>query len=237
MEKSWSVNVSYLLLLLVMGGRTALFVSRFDSLFKIPGFGLTPLSIVLALALILAVSAGAYIRGNSNKNERKRSTATWVMFGAAGLDGWFNVSEAIILAEGSGAFDQFAGTYVIYWMWLTAILVGVGPTLLTMGLASLSGELSRTTSQEKTTVRTHTKVGVVYEKKTENNASLDAHLTKVYAQLSPGDELTRTQIQNWTGVSKQHAVNIVNYAKQQGTVKDIRRGVYVYSGAVEDKTI
>jgi hypothetical protein len=234
MENLRSIKLSYLLLLIVMGGRTALFVSHFDSL-KVGSFDITPLSFVFALALILAVAGGAYARGATTKNDRKHSTATRVMFGAAILDGWFNVSEAVILADRTGVFNQFAANRpVLYWMWATAVLVGVGPTLLTMGLATLAGEVDRTTRQQESNVRTHTKVAVAIERTTETNPALDAHLTKVVAQLTPGQEFGRAQIEQWAGVSKQHAVNIVNYAKTKEVFGDVRRGVYVYKGEETD---
>lgn len=229
MDSLRSIKWAYLALLIVMGGRTALFVSNFDAL-KIGNFDITPLSALLAAALILAVAGAAYVRGSTAKNERKHITASRVMYGAAILDGWFNVSEAVLLADKSGVFNQFADNrFLQIWMWATAVLVGVGPTLLTMGLATLDGEQDRTVREQKNTVRTHTKIAVAIERTVEPNASLDAHLTKVVAQLTPGQEFTREQVEQWTGKSKQHAVNIVNYAKGRGIFGDVRRGVYIYN--------
>lgn len=223
-----SIKWSYLALLIVMGGRTALFVSHFDAL-KIGNFDITPLSALLAAALIGAVAGAAYVRGSTSKHERKHVTASRVMYGAAILDGWFNVSEAVLLADASGVFNQFSDNrFLLIWMWATAVLVGVGPTLLTMGLATLDGEQDRTIRDRETNVRTHTKIAVAVERTVEQNPALDVHLTKVVAQLTPGQEFTREQVEQWTGKSKQHAVNIVNYARARGTFGDVRRGVYMY---------
>jgi hypothetical protein len=232
MESSRSIKLAYILLLVVMGGRTALFTSKLDSLFTIDGLNLTPLSILLALALILTVSGAAYARGKSGKNERVHGMATYVMIGGVVLDGILNISEAVYLADGTGVFDQFVDNrFVLYWMWGTTILVGVGPTLLATGLAMLAGEIDRT---NKPTVRTETKLAIAYQRTTATNPALDAHFTRVSAQLTPGQEFTREQVEQWTGKSKQHAVNVVNYAKGRGVVSDVRRGVYVYKGEVSN---
>lgn len=230
-EKPWMVTLAYTLLMIVMGGRTALFVAQFDVLLR---FGdLTAFAILLAVALAIAVPAGSYYRARASKGTSTRKIGAWVMFGAAFIDGAFNISEAIILANDANVFADFTG-FTRLWLEFTLLLVGIGPTLLTVGLASLAGSVERTHVHSTNTVRTKTKLAVAFERTTENNPSLDAHLTKVVAQLTPGQEFTRDQVEQWTGKSKQHAVNIVNYARARGAFGDVRRGVYIYRGETVD---
>lgn len=143
MESGRSIRWSYLLLLVVMAGRTALFVSRFDSLIVLPWLGnVTLLSVLMAVAFIGAVSGGSYIWGISNKGERRRKKAIAAVIIGSLLDGTFNLAEAAYLAIESGTFSGIEPP-VLWFFWTATVLIGVGPTGLTIVLASLAGELDR----------------------------------------------------------------------------------------------
>jgi hypothetical protein len=205
-EKPIMVTVSYLLLMIVMGGRTALYWSHFDTL--LPIGDLTIFSIVFACALALTVPASSYYRSKSAKGTGTHRTATFVMSGAAITDGVFNVSEAILL------------------------LVGLAPTLLTIGLASLAGSL--TAKQERKQSRTQTKIAVAIERTSTVNDTFERHLTTIRRQLTTGDTFSRAQVEQWTSLGKGQAVNIVNYGVDRGLFTKAGRGVYVYEEHTDD---
>jgi hypothetical protein len=157
MNNARNIKLAYIFLLIVMGGRTALFVSKLDAILPLDqALGvpveLTPLSIFLAIALIMAVPGAAVWRGQARRGSSTRNVATVAMITAAFLDGWLNVSEAVYLATQRGVFDEFTG-FVRWWMWATVVMVGVGPTLLTVLLAWLVGEQTKEAVQEATSSR------------------------------------------------------------------------------------
>lgn len=140
-QKSFPL-VAAVLLLLVMGGRTALFVALFDAIAR---FGsadaqLTPFAVLFAVALVIAVPGSAFWRARAKKKAIRRY-ATVAMVGAALTDGYFNVAEALILAQDSAALAQFDGTGLQLFFDVGVVLIGVMPTLLTLALMQLVGSL------------------------------------------------------------------------------------------------
>lgn len=225
-NRPFFVTLSYVLLLIVMGGRSALFVANFDTLVQ---FGeLTVLAILFAIALAFAVPAGAYVRAREPKNSNAHKIGGWVVIGAAVTDGAFNISEAILLATESGVFTGYSGI-VLYWLYFTLLLVGLAPTLLTIGLASLAGSLARKAPQ-----RTRTRVAVAVEHVVEDNPALDAHWSSIRKSIQPGESFQRPQIEALTGVGKNQALNIINYGRDKGFVDTVARGQYVYNGGDDD---
>ncbi|MHC4891344.1 MAG: hypothetical protein ACYTEO_17970 [Planctomycetota bacterium] len=135
--------LSVILLLCVMGGRTALFVALFDAILR---FGpddhqLSILALFMALALVLAVPVAAYFSTHAKK-KGQRQLATAAMIGAAAGDGYFNIAEALILAQESATLRQFAGTKLQLFFDFGVVLIGVLPTLLTLAMMRLVGSLS-----------------------------------------------------------------------------------------------
>lgn len=218
------VIVAYVLLTVVMGGRTMLFVRNFGE-FELTFFGLTlrPLSFLLAFALIIAVAGSAWWRAHYGKTHRGYKIATQTMIGATALDGIFNVSEAILLAQDTGILANQPRVIEI-WMWLSVILIGAGPTFLTVGLASLAGTVDRTTRPNK---RTSTKVAVAIERTVETNPVLEAHCSRIERQLTPGSTFTREMVEQWTGLGKGQALNVINYGRDQGLIEVQSRGTYI----------
>lgn len=223
MKNARTIKLSYIFLLIVMGGRTALFVSKLDAILPLDeALGipveLTPLSVFLAIALIMAVPGAAMWRGQAERGSATRKVATTAMVTAAFLDGWLNVSEAVYLATQRGVFDEFTG-FVRWWMWATVVMVGVGPTILTVLLAWLVGEQTKEAVHETNSVRT-----VV-----EYNPTMEAYVRTVVEQLPPNGRFVRGDVQVWTGKSRQQALNVIKYGIGRGVfAEDGQRGTYVY---------
>lgn len=217
------VILAYLALLLVMGGRTALFVSHFDNLLVMDIFGgrITALSILLAFALMLAVAGTAWRRAHYERQDRQYKTATWTMIGAVVLDGAFNVSEAIILATDAGTIEQYSGP-VQWWLWFTVGLVGIGPTLLTVGLASLAGaidyEVKRDTTENGQSAP---------QQGAEVNDVLEEHLRAVERSADGIGSFKRENVEQWTGLGKGQSVNVLNYGIERGIIESPKRGLYM----------
>ena len=230
-RQAWLIITAYIALLVVMGGRTALFVSHFDDLMSIDIFGgrITVLSILMAIALMLAVAGTSWWRAHYSKRENARDVATWSMVGAVLLDGAFNVSEAIILATETGTLDNYSGV-VQYWLWFTVLLIGIGPTFLTMGLASLAGVVDRDVRRSSTSSKraTSTSLNVSVQRQTvEVDEALDEHLNVIMGELNVGDQFKRVDVERWTGLQKVQAVNVINRGLDVGLFESPKRGTYV----------
>lgn len=232
-DQAMLIIAAYIALLVVMGGRTALFVSNFDNLLEVDIFGgkITALSILMAVALMLAVAGTSWWRSHYTRRDSARQVATWSMVGAVVLDGAFNVSEAIMLATETGTLDAYSGVVKI-WLWFTVLLIGVGPTLLTMGLASLAGAVDRDARKSTTTSRrTSTAVNVSIARQTvETNDALDDHLSVIVGELSAGDQFRRTDVERLTGLKKAQAINVINHGLDAGVFDSPKRGSYVVIG-------
>ena len=224
LERPGIITFAYLLLMIVMGGRTALFVAHFDTLIHLGE--VTIIAILFAVALALAVPGAAYARSISRKGSNAHRTAGWVMIGAAVTDGAFNVSEAILLANETGIFTEFVGL-VQYWLYFTLLLVGVAPTVLTIGLASLAGLLMKSDSSSGRNTRT--RIALAVEHTAAASPSMDAHWTRIDRHLGAGDVFTRTEIEQWTGLQKGQAINVIRYGRDHGFVSEAARGQYVYA--------
>lgn len=227
------VILAYLALLLVMGGRTALFVSNFDNLLVIDIFGgnITGLSILLAVALMLGVAGTAWRRVHYKKGSVQYRTATATMIGAVVLDGAFNVSEAIMLATEAGTIEQYTGP-VQWWLWFTVGLVGIGPTLLTVGLASLAGSVDYDVQRQSAKRRRRTSNAVQSSGSSgghsvERNEVLDEHLASIGQSVNAGETFRREDVEEWTGLAKGQSVNVLNYGRQIGLIESPKRGHYV----------
>ena len=221
------ITASYILLMVVMGGRTILFVSQFDELATIDiGAGqtkVTALAVVFAIALILTVSGASWWRAHFRANDKAFKLATRVLVGGATLDGLFNVAEAYLLADGSGvlAGHPFPMNIVV---WAAMLGIGIGPTLLTVGLASLAGMVD----QKATTKRTSTRVNVAVERSVEVNDALNDHCNTIVRQLTTGETFKRSDVEQWTGLGKVQSVRVLNYGKEHGLFSDHKHGIYVY---------
>jgi hypothetical protein len=237
--KQGMIRISYLMLMLVMGGRTALFASNFDNLITLRSGDsrLTAIAVLLALSLILAVEVGAYHRGVNQKGSNAYRRASRVMVGAASLDGLFNVTEAFLLATETGIYSAYQPP-LLWLTWLSTGLLGIGPTLLTIWLAELAGELDKRDDHRRkpiwqvllgvTNDGQKTKVAAQLTAEVEHNPTMEEHVRTVVKQLTPGEHFRRADVEQWVDVSKQHAVNIVNYGKDHGVFNDVKRGVYAY---------
>lgn len=220
------VTISYILLLVVMGGRTALFVSLFDQLVVLPlgGAHITLLSILLAVALILAVSGGAWHRAHAKKGSRGWQIASFAMYGAAVADGWFNTAEAYYLANETQVFAGQPSALRIFLL-VTTGLIGIAPTVLTMLLASLAGSLDAKASSSRPASRT--RIGLQVEHEVSPSPILDGHWTTIRRHVQPGAHIRRLSVEQWTGLGKAQAVNVLNYGIQIGHIQELKRGVYI----------
>lgn len=222
MKSTQTIKLSYIFLLIVMGGRTALFVSKLDAILPLDkALGipveLTPLSVFLAVALIMAVPGAAMWRGQAERGSAIRRVATTAMISAAFLDGWLNVSEAVYLATQRGVFDEFTG-FVQWWMWATVVMVGVGPTILTVLLAWLVGEQTKDAAH----LADKGRKAVAY------SPTMEAHLRTVCEQLTPNVRFRRTEIDKLMSCSKQQSNNIVRYGIGRGVFSENgERGSYI----------
>jgi hypothetical protein len=234
-RKAWFVTAAYVALLIVMGGRTALFVANFDALFAVSIFGstITPLSVLMAVALAFAVAGTSWWRAHYSKSANARKVATAAMIGSVTLDGAFNISEAIILATDTGIISEYAGI-VRVWLWFTVLLIGVGPTLLTMGLASLAGSVDSTTRKQTTNKRTSIRAAVAIDRTVGINPALEGHCSTIARQLTPGETFTRSQVEQWTPLGKGQSINVINYGIDRGMFERAGRGLYVYQDGDND---
>lgn len=152
MEDIKAIRWAGTLALVVMAGRTAMFVSKFDNILPIRRLGgVTPLSALFALMLILGVNGSAYLRGMSKKGERIRSWSMVALITASILDGTFNLAEAVYLANESGVFEGIAPP-LSYFFWVATSLIGIGPTVLAIIFSVLAGEMDR--RSKRTTIWT-----------------------------------------------------------------------------------
>ena len=110
---------------------------------------------------------------------------------------------------------------------VTTGLIGIAPTVLTMLLATLAGSIDAKATSTRRTSSTQVRAGLQVVHAVDQSPVLDDHWTLIRRHVAPGDMLRRVDVEQWTGLGKAQAVNVLNYGKQAGHVEEVKRGVYV----------